>query len=72
MLVRAQLDPLMSKHVPLIVSAVIGLALLGSGVYLIVSGHEIHGAGLIAGAIGTMGLPRLTERAGGESERKAD
>lgn len=49
----------MSKHVPRIASLVAGLALVGGGVYLIVSGHAEHGAGLIAGGLTTMALPSV-------------
>lgn len=49
----------MTKHIPRIISAVAGIALVGGGVYLIVSGHAEHGAGLIAGGLTTMALPSV-------------
>jgi hypothetical protein len=53
-----------SKYIPRIISALVGLALVGAGIYLIVSGHEAHGAGLLTGGLGTLALPRLTEKGG--------
>lgn len=55
----------MQQHVGRIVSALVGLALLGAAVYLIVSGHAEHGAGLLTiaiavlGAVGTVALPAI-------------
>ena len=51
----------MLKFVPRIISALVGLALVGGGLYLIISGHEAQGAGLVTGGLGTLALPRLAE-----------
>lgn len=61
----------MTKEIALrIISAVSGLALVGGGIYLLVSGgeHVEAGAGLIAGGLGTMGLPAALP---GKGEQKA-
>lgn len=42
-----------------IISAVVGLALVGGGIYLIAIGENIEGAGLIAGGVGTFALPSV-------------
>ena len=58
----------MSKYIPKVISAVVGLALVGGGIYLIATGHAVEGGGLIAGGLGTLALPRVAEpSAGGES-----
>lgn len=58
----------MAKHVPRIISAVVGLALIGGGIYLLVTGHTVEGGGLIAGGLGTVGLqPLVGATKGGES-----
>lgn len=64
----------MTKEIALrIISAVSGLALVVCGIYLLVSGgeHVEAGAGLIAGGLGTMGLPAaLPSKASGEAGEK--
>lgn len=56
---RAPFGGPLSKYVPRILSLVAGLALVGGGIFLIVSGFEIHGAGLIAGGVGTIAAPQV-------------
>lgn len=59
----------MTKEIALrIISAVSGLALVGGGIYLLVTGHTESGVGLLAGGLGTMGLPAALP---GKSEQKA-
>src|SRR5690606_36029665 len=72
--VRQQGDLTVTKEIALrIISAVSGLALVICGIYLLVSGgeHTESGVGLIAGGLGTMGLPaalpgKAEQKAGGE------
>lgn len=42
-----------------IISAAVGLALVGAGVYLIAIGENVEGAGLIAGGVATVALPSV-------------
>ena len=42
-----------------IISAVVGLALVGGGIYLIAIGENIEGAGLITGGVATVALPSV-------------
>ncbi len=46
-----------------IITSVVGLVLVGAGVYLITTGEAVEGAGLIAGGLGTLALPRVNEKA---------
>ncbi|MCH8084647.1 MAG: hypothetical protein IH885_10470 [Myxococcales bacterium] len=39
-----------------IISGVLGLALVGGGIYLLTIGESVEGAGLIAGGVGTIAL----------------
>lgn len=52
----------MTKHVPKIISAVVGLALVGYGGWLTM--HGVTEAGMLAlgGGLGTLGLPALISR----------
>lgn len=45
-----------------IITAVVGLALVGLGVYLLTIGEALEGAGLIAGGLAALALPRLNEK----------
>lgn len=47
----------MKSYIPQIISAVTGLALIGGGIYLITTGQHEHGAYLLIGGAGTLGLP---------------
>lgn len=48
----------MTKHIPRIISALVGLALVAAGIYLLVTGgHEIVGTAILTGGLGTLGLP---------------
>lgn len=47
----------MIAHVPRIISAVVGLALVGVGAWLCVAGHSDTGALVLLGGCGTLGLP---------------
>lgn len=49
----------MIRHIPQIVSAVVGLALVITGAVLLSRGEYEQGAGLIAGGLGTLALPRV-------------
>lgn len=62
----------MTKEIALrIISAVSGLALVICGIYLLVTGHTESGVGLIAGGLGTMGLPAaLPSKASGEAGKE--
>jgi len=44
-----------------IISSIVGLALVGGGIYLIIAGEPLEGGGLIAGGLGTLALPRVNE-----------
>lgn len=63
----------MTKEIALrIISAVSGLLLIGCGIYMLTAGKGDHvvefGGGLIAGGLGTMGLPAALP---GKREQKA-
>jgi len=51
------------QYVPRIISALVGLSLVGAGIYLIVTGHEAEGSAVMAGGVGTLALPRMSEAA---------
>ena len=51
----------MSRYIPRIISATVGLALVGGGIALILLGAPVEGGALIAGGLGTLALPRLVE-----------
>lgn len=42
-----------------IISAVVGLSLVGGGIYLLTIGESTEGAGLIVGGVGTLALPSV-------------
>lgn len=55
----------MTKHVPKIISAVVGLALVGYGGWLTLQGQTEAGLLVLGGGLGTLGLPALV---GGRSK----
>jgi hypothetical protein len=58
----------MRKYIPRIISAVVGLALVGYGGWLSYAGHGDTGGPIILGGLGTLGLPALVGgKKGGES-----
>lgn len=47
----------MARHIPRIISAIVGLVLVGLGAWLAISGHADTGSLVILGGLGTLGLP---------------
>ena len=52
----------MTKHVPKIISALVGLALVGYGGWLTLQGQTEPGLLVLGGGLGTLGLPALISR----------
>lgn len=52
----------MTRHIPRIVSALVGLSLVLIGAWLCVSGHADAGSLVLVGGLGTLGLPSATPR----------